>query len=182
MPVKSRKLPEQNYLKECFEYDFDTGKLFWKERPPKHFKTDSYCERWNSRYSGKEAMCSVHKNGYKTGCLDYKTTKAHRIIYKLVTGEDPEFIDHENGVRTDNRFSNLRSVNKVVNGKNVKKSTRNTSGYIGVSFDKRLKKWNAYITHNGRKINIGFFEKLSCAVAARKLKEKEFDYHENHGR
>lgn len=43
---------------------------------------------------------------------------AHRIAWVLMTGEQPEFIDHINGLRHDNRFVNLRSVSSSENNLN----------------------------------------------------------------
>ena len=36
--VDMKKLPEQKYLKECFDYIPENGHLIWKTRPAEHFK------------------------------------------------------------------------------------------------------------------------------------------------
>lgn len=43
-------------------------------------------------------------------------------------------------------------------------------------------KWYAAICSRGRNIHIGVFETVDAAIEARKLAEKEFGFHPNHGR
>ena len=42
-----------NVLWEILNYDFGTGKLFWRERPRKYFKTDRHWNAWNVRFANK---------------------------------------------------------------------------------------------------------------------------------
>jgi len=74
----------------------------------------------NKLFSGKIAGC-VDKRDYVVINLDGKAYKAHRLIYLLVTGIDPEQIDHINGICNDNRWCNLRQasvvkINKIEKG------------------------------------------------------------------
>lgn len=53
----------------------------------------------------------------------------------------------------------------------------------------RARKWfatinacNAWIAHKGERINLGYFDVLEDAVAARKQAEIEYGYHPNHGK
>ena len=64
------------------------------------------------------------------------------------------FVDHKNGITTDNSIKNLRWVTPQQNIMNRGIHSNNTSGYIGVYFHN--KKWIAYITVNKR-INLGSF-------------------------
>ena len=75
--------------------------------------------------------------------------------------------DHKNGNRLDNRRKNLRICNYSQNNSNrgVNKNV-NTSGYKGVSWHIRYKKWKANIRVNGRMIFIGSFDNPKEAYKA----------------
>ena len=87
--IMYKPLPTQEALLEVFDYDKDTGILKWKS-------------------TGKQAG-SVQSNGLRV-CFNYTRYLAHRIIWMMVTGEDPGklSIDHKNRNNTDNRWENLR--------------------------------------------------------------------------
>jgi hypothetical protein len=85
----------------------------------------------------------------------------------LAYGEFPEMsIDHINGIKTDNRLQNLRLATKSQNALNSKRHKDNTSGYKGVSWNKRLAKWGARITINGKYKHIGLFKNVEDAASA----------------
>lgn len=177
---KRNPLPSQEYLNEVLEYRPETGELFWKARHPDMFPESTpvrdqmhSCNQWNSRWAGKPAMTKLN-DGYAYGTLDYAYVSAHRVIWKMMTGEDPNIIDHINGVRGDNRFENLRNVDETANHRNRRLGKNNTSGTVGVHFAKRIQKWTAYIT-------LGAFDTKEEAVAARKAAQDFLGFHENHG-
>ena len=120
--------------------------------------------------------------GYIYFRFDDKNWASHRIIWKMETGEDPVEIDHINGVRDDNRWSNLRSVTPSQNSRNKAIRSNNTSGYQGVSWDKKKEFWKAYITIGGKRVHLGSFKNFDDAVSARKAAEQQNNYHPNHGR
>lgn len=174
------KLPPQETLKAMLDYNPETGELFWKARTPDMFvdrggwSVEHSCAHWNARWEGKPALKKMW-NGYRVGRVDYKQVGAHRAIWKLVTGEEPDVIDHINGIRDDNRFENLRNVTFAENRKNVRMTSRNTSGALGIRQDKKSGKWVAVI-------QVGTFLTKDEAVAARKAAEIALGYHPNHGR
>ena len=57
---------------------------------------------------------------------------------------------------------------------NKRMQTNNTSGYIGVSWDKRRTKWLAQIAVNHKHINLGRYTNKAAAIAARKAAEKKY--------
>lgn len=171
---------DQAYLNNILTYNPELGKLYWKHRPVSAFRdaalpAEAYCKSWNKRCAGKPAMTTMMNRGYLCGNLDGKMQLAHRVIWTMVYGELPEFIDHINGDRTDNKLVNLRSVTRTQNARNRKLQDNNKSGHTGIHKDVRTGKWVA-------SIGLGYFELLEDAVAARKAAERALGYHENHGR
>lgn len=186
MAVKT--LPDQDVLLQLLDCDTATGRLFWKVRDvgffndtPARSATDT-CAKWNTRYAGTEAFTTTSAAGYKEGHLLGSTVKAHRVIWKLATGQDAAFIDHMNGRRDDNRIVNLRSVTRSENARNVCRMPNNTSGASGVRFDPRLGKWRVLIGVNGRRLHVGVYNCFTAALLARKAAEIAHDFHPNHGR
>ena len=98
-------LPDQEYLREIFDYNYNTGELFWAF--PHH-----HCHRQVGKRAG--SLCKT--SGYRQVGLDGLTYREHRIIWKWCNGTDPEgVIDHINGIRDDNRIENLRDVTQKEN-------------------------------------------------------------------
>lgn len=89
--------------------------------------------------------------------------------------------DHQDGDGLNNVRSNIRIVTRKVNGQNVPKLCTNTTGCTGVSLTTKGK-YRAYITEDGKQINLGSFENYEEAVSARKAAEKLYGFHNNHGR
>ena len=185
---KFQKLPSQEFLKECFSYDYSTGELSWKNRPEHHFsskyRSAAGCmNNWNSKMAGKPALGSISKEGYKFGRLDGKTVKAHRIIWKMIHGTDPDGqIDHINGIRDDNRAENLRSVDERDNRANAELYKTNKSGCHGVRWNKATNNWRVTISRDKKRYHIGMFKNIDDAIAARKKAEASLGFHANHGR
>lgn len=181
--MAAKPLPSQEVLRQLLDYDPETGVLRWKERGPDGFKTARSHSVWNAKHAGGLAFRMANDRGYLTSCVLGRRYSAHRVVWKWVTGQDPDHIDHINGVKADNRFSNLRNVAKVDNQRNRKKPSNNTSGVIGVTARSDLPgKWIAYIGEGGKTIKLGSFETKEAALAARRAAEERLGYHENHGR
>jgi len=71
----------------------------------------------------------------------------HRIVMR--TEDKHLIVDHINGNTLDNRKENLRICTKSENNKNTSSHKNSSSIYLGVSYDKLRKKWNAQLKHNG---------------------------------
>lgn len=97
----------------------------------------------------------------------YRTILLARLLLGLRDG-DPLTADHINRDRLDNRRSNLRVVTRAQNNQNVTSRRGSSSTYRGVSWNKRLGKWQATATCAGRRVHLGFFdtEVLAAGVAA----------------
>lgn len=176
-----KPLPSKAYLEECFTYDPETGLLYWKERPSSHFKTQRAWKIWNSKYPGELALNSPSSTGYLRGALDSRPLKAHRVIWKLWYGSEPETILHSNGNKTDNRIEKLSTGTQRENCLDQSKRINNKSGITGVYWNTRSEKWHVQIGDKSTSIHIGYFQNLEDAVAARKAAEVQYGYHPNHG-
>jgi hypothetical protein len=84
-------------------------------------------------------------------------------------------IDHLDGNTLNNQKNNLRICTQSQNLNNQKKSISNTSGYKGVSYDKKYKKFIAKIGFNRKNIHIGYF--IDVKDAARAYNEAAIKYH-----
>lgn len=184
--MANKALPEQSVLLQLLRYEPETGKLFWRERGVEWFpaktpnRAASLCKLWNDRYAGAEAFTCL-SDGYQTGSVLAYNYKAHRIIWKMETGCDPNQIDHVSGVRTDNRLANLRDVDHAENAKNRCRPTNNKSGMIGVyRWEQRGLVYWAVSTP--QKKSDTYFHCWAQAIAARRAAETEHNFHPNHGR
>jgi len=114
--------------------------------------------------------------GYLNMTLHGRQWKAHRLAWLYMTGAFPiGEIDHINRVKDDNRFCNLRDVDRLTNELNKGIQSNNTSGFKGVSYQKQSGKWEAYVCRNKKKKSLGVFatpELASKARAAHGIKEE----------
>lgn len=87
------------------------------------------------------------------------------IMHRLITNAPPGFeVDHINGNPLDNRRNNLRIVTHSQNQKNMRTSPK--SGYKGVSWQKKAKKWQVHLMNNGKKYYLGLFCDIKEAAKA----------------
>ena len=171
----AKELPSYEYLHECFTYNKEIGILTWKHRPLDHFdgNIQSY-NKWNGRYAHKMVGNQINNpSRYLQVTINYKNYLAHRVIYKMDTGNDPIFmIDHINGNKSDNRLKNLRSANSVQNSCNSAMPSNNTSGYVGVRY--RHEKWIATIRFQSKNYHLGTFDNIEDAIEARLAGELKY--------
>lgn len=123
-----------------------------------------YLNQWEWSFSHGYAMREDTKNG---------RVYMHRAINKTPKGFDT---DHVNQNKLDNRRCNLKTKTHSQNLFNTKLSRVNTSGVKGVSWYKQTKRWESYITMMGKRVRLGYFEKMQDAVKARK--QGELIYHQ----
>lgn len=161
--------------RSLLDYDPSTGVLMWRWR-------DNVRPCVNTQFAGKVAG-TINNYGYRVITMGVVKHYAHRIAWLIVNGVWPsDFIDHINGVKSDNRIDNLRIVTITENARNQKMRVTNKSGHIGVYWYKKKGMWCAAINADGRQKSVGMFHNLSDAVASRKAAEITHGYHSNHGR
>ena len=174
-------------VRELLDYNPNTGCLFWKERPLKYFKNKHDRNKWNGKYSGKEAFTAIDRE--KTGRISRKEGRifgkkylAHRIIWLHYYGCFPKNqIDHINHDPTDNRIINLREVTPSENNRNRTLQSNNKVGHNGVYYDKHNNKYRAHIAINNVSKCLGRYATLEEAVEARRVANINYNFHANHG-
>jgi len=159
--MATKPLPSQEVLRQLLRYEPETGKLFWNKRTAAQMNCSDprgpewSANQWNSRSAGKEAFTATDPAGYRHGKIAGIKYQAHRVIWKMVCGIDPDTIDHKNGKQGDNRIANLRDCSNAENSRNYAK-TAGTSQYRGVCWVRRDGAWAARISNGlGGKRSLG---------------------------
>lgn len=118
----------------------------------------------------KHYKCTLSREGYvRISNRKYKTL--HHFLFKPPKGY---FVDHINGIRTDNRRNNLRMVTPLQNSHNTTNKGRGVNKRKGVSYKKDRDKWRAYITVEGKQVNLGSYTTEDEAIKARERAEIEY--------
>ena len=116
-------------LKKLVDYNPDTGEMCWRVNCPRTRIGD---------------VVGRDDDGYRRCKLNGRNYYVHRLAWLYMTGSWPtEYVDHRNGVRSDNTWSNLREASREENGRNRSMARSNKSGYKGVQ--RRGKRWVARI-------------------------------------
>lgn len=154
----------QKRLKEVLFYDPETGIWRWLVGKARRVK---------------EGMIagSLGDNGYRLIGIDYRLYRANRLAWLYMEGYFPEYdVDHENRIRDDDRWSNLRDATRQCNNRNRRMLKNNTSGITGVAWHKRDQKWGSKISVGGKQINLCYSKVKTDAVIVRWEAEKKYDF------
>jgi len=95
-----------------------------------------------------------------------KFVRMHRIVMSAPNNLQVDHIDRN---KLRNTVDNLRLCK---NGENIRSRglrRDNTSGFVGVSFDKGYSKWQAYIKVNNRRLFLGYFDNKEDAARAHNI-------------
>lgn len=179
----TKELPSLEFLHETFSYNPTTGELRRKPRDAKYFKTTGLQEKWNRENAGK-VITSRSPNGYIEFQIMGRTLKAHRVIAAMVLNRQlgsNEVVDHINGIKTDNRWCNLRVGTQALNTQNLRRARKDSfTGVLGVS-PSPYYHWIAQIQRDGVKIQLGTYRDVTEAAVARRYAENAlFDAKPNH--
>lgn len=134
-------------LNAALNYDPETGTLTWKVRV-------------NSKVDAGEVAGTVNLKGYVVVGFKGKLIYAHRVAFLLMTGSWPVAqVDHLNGLKSDNRWCNLRDVSSKANNQNLRKAkTGSVTGLLGVSPSPKGVGFVAQIRLEGKKVYLGTFD------------------------
>lgn len=176
MAIKKIPLPDRSYLLYRLRYDPASGVLYWNKMPRSHFKDPDYKHKqWNARHAGKVAMGGTNNpDRYRRGTLDGVNYQAHRVIWKMMTGDEPNIIDHKDGNRSNNRWSNLRDGSSQDNNRNQKLSPKSKTGFKGVFYLENVDRYKVTISVKNKTKHLGTFDDIEGAIAARKAGEQKY--------
>ena len=159
--MANRALPPAEFLRQCFHYCQQTGRLWWKSRPRAHFKAEREWKIFNTQFAG--ALITARKDGYIVVSFSaIGQFRSHRIIWCWVTGYDPSMdLDHDNHNKADNRWINLRLATRRHNNANRVVQSNNRLGIKGVRVSG--KKFVSVITYSKKTCYLGTFDTLEEA-------------------
>lgn len=148
--MATKTLPGIAYLHTVLRYDPKAGVLIWKISNP--------------RYYGKVAGTPLVTGHVQIG-LDHVPYYAHRIIWKMMTGDDPKSeIDHKDTDPGNNRWLNLRRATHGQNTSNKGVRADSRTGLKGVTPHKSG--FISQIRYRGKNHYLGLFKTPEAAHAA----------------
>jgi hypothetical protein len=108
--------------------------------------------------------------------MHHKVTGYHVLrMHRYLMGEEDRnvLIDHIDGNTLNCQKSNLRRCTHTENCRNTKLNKNSTSGYKGVRWHKKGKKWEAHITVQRRFISLGLYDNIIDAALVYNKKASE---------
>lgn len=134
-------------LKTILHYDLVTGIFTWLKMASNPYNS----------HAGQRAGRKAHRD-YRTITIENKRYLEHRLAWFYMTGAWPQDeIDHKNGIRSDNRWDNLRDATRAINMQNRRGPDKDSlTGILGVT--QVGQRWRAQIVINGKTKNLGSFD------------------------
>jgi hypothetical protein len=161
----AEQILSQEYLHQLFDYR--DGELYRKIKK-------------SANAMPNQKAGSLQKTGYYAICINYKRQYSHRIIFMMHHGYMPEYVDHIDGNRKNNKIENLRDATHSENMCNQKLRSDNKSGLKGINWHKAANKWRAFIAFRKKQYHLGLFDNIDDAKKAIDLKRIEL--HNNFAR
>jgi hypothetical protein len=149
-------LPPFAELKKLLEYNPETGVFTWKVDVAKNRKAGMVA----GGKVGTYWFISINGCGYY----------AQRLAWLFAHGVDPgeNNVDHIDRNKFNNAISNLRLASYSENARNQKVRAGHPTGTMGVHWNKVKQRWQANISVNGKRVNLGRYKTFEEAVAARR--------------
>lgn len=161
--------PSQELLIQLLDYDPDTGLFTWK------------VDRGGRAKAGSSAGYRA-SGGYIQIRINYTAHLAHRLAWIYVNGEPPHYlIDHRNGIRNDNRISNLRQCNNSQNQFNSGNRGKTNTGIKGISFIDGKGVFRVQIRAHGSKLTKDFSSLEAAEEFSKIARESLHGDFTNHG-
>jgi hypothetical protein len=150
-------------LKQKLHYDPATGIFTW------------LINTSNGKRKVGDVAGHLKKEGYIQIKIDKQMYYGQVLAWLYMTGEHREGqVDHRNRITSDNRWKNLRLATPQQNQFNVGLRTDNTSGFKGVCYNKRNRRWLAYLSLNRKRVYLGYHDSAELAHQAYKQHAEKF--------
>jgi len=152
---KVKSILTQEDVNELFEYR--DGDLYWKidiyvrdchKKPRIKIGDKAGSLNYNPKSKIYYKQLVYNKNNYLTS----------RLIFLMFNGYLPQCVTYKDGDTLNTRIENLLEANTSQTSYRKKNSSTNKTGYKGVSFYRRNKKYKAYITKNNKKLYLGSYD------------------------
>jgi hypothetical protein len=114
----------------------------------------------------------VNNRGYLYVCLCQANERKTHLVHRLVAHEfienpdEKESVDHIDHNIENNCINNLRWVSTSENGMNRKKQSSTSSKYKGVTWNKNMQAWRAYMSIDKKQRVLGRFDNEKDAARA----------------
>lgn len=163
---------------------FDSNEIIIKNNECEMYLYNKYGEYVKSTFFDIKFLEKIKRykwHCYKSKHTYYVITNIRKLNNKYTVLELHQLIlpckgvlmpDHINRDGLNNRSSNLR---RVTNRGNSENKRNNTTGYVGVIWDKEYKKFVARIRFNGKNVYLGGFNDPLQGVNVREKFKKEND-------
>lgn len=127
-------------LRELLHYDPETGVFTWLRGR-------------NCNAMAGDVAGTVNPKGYVVIFIDRRPYRAHRLAYLYMMNRwPPDEVDHRNGERADNRWTNLRPATRAENARNRRMRSTKAVPFKGVSWSIRDRRFFATIRVNGKQV------------------------------
>jgi len=152
------------------------------DRYIKHSRSGGFYKK-KGKYLSKKII-----KGYYTVSLSIKSKVrafgVHQLVSMAFLGHIPDghnvIIDHkQEGNKLDNRLENLQIITQRGNLTKAINKTKTSSKYIGVSYERDIKKWRARICIDGKSKHLGYFQSEYEAHLVYQAKLKELSTTKN---
>lgn len=181
--MRKSKYYDIETAQRLLRYDPDQGLLFWKARPISDFPTKSAWAAWSARFVGKVAGTTGPGGYLQVNCAALGgSCRASRLMWAIHTGEQPpEAIDHIDGNRQNNKWSNLRAASFCANNRNRLNPHTPASGHSNIARRKDTGKWRVTFHIGNGKRRSKSFATVEDAIEWRDKAMRAHGYAARHG-
>jgi hypothetical protein len=160
MPKRKESDLGHERLLGLLHYDLDTGVWTWLK--------DAYRSRVKAGDIAGTIGGTPDGQSYRYLGVDNFHHKAARLAWFYVNGEWPAGkVTHADADSLNDKYSNLRVATRSEITAAGRMRIDNTSGFRGVSWNNRVRKFQSYITQNYKRRHLGWFD---CPAEAHKVR------------